>query len=259
MHQHNKAAVAESFGKAAKTYDEVAHFQRDVGARLVAQIPDTLQGPTLDLGCGTGYFLPALSRHGGQELYAADLSWGMLEYVSTHASVPVLPVLSDGERLPFAAQQFVLVFSSLTIQWCNDLEQLFAEVQRVLRPGGMFVFSTLLDGTLRELKEAWRGADAHQHVNDFYDFDAHCMAAKRAGLQTKQLQRREEVLYYNKVSDLTRELKMLGAHNVNANRPKAMLGRSRMQSFVRGYERFRDADKGLPATYQVLQGVLVRE
>ena len=42
MHEHDKAAVAESFGRAATTYDAVAHLQRAVGQRLLESLADRL-------------------------------------------------------------------------------------------------------------------------------------------------------------------------------------------------------------------------
>jgi malonyl-CoA O-methyltransferase len=62
-----------------------------------------------------------------------------------------------------------LVFSNATLQWCNDLDRTFAELLRVLRPGGLLMFTTFGPDTLRELRAAWAVADGFTHVSPFLD------------------------------------------------------------------------------------------
>ncbi|MGI9287886.1 MAG: alpha/beta fold hydrolase, partial [Pseudomonadales bacterium] len=57
-----KKRVAESFSKAATSYDAVAHLQRQVGNRLVSKVDSMDCGATLDLGSGTGCYLPVLQQ-----------------------------------------------------------------------------------------------------------------------------------------------------------------------------------------------------
>ena len=80
MSQRDKQAVAASFSLAAKTYDSVAYLQRQLGHHLLTLSPDRLPGPVLDLGCGTGYFLPRLSERSDGTVVALDLATGMLAY-----------------------------------------------------------------------------------------------------------------------------------------------------------------------------------
>jgi malonyl-CoA O-methyltransferase len=69
------------------------------------------------------------------------------------------------------------------------------------------------------------------------------------------LQTSPETLYYPDVRSLTHELKALGAHNLNPGRPGGLTGRARMLALLNAYEQFRQP-QGLPATYQVVYGVL---
>ena len=50
--------------------------------------------------------------------------------------------------------------------------------------------------------------------------------------------------------DLTRELKALGAHNINAGKPGGLTGRKKIEAFKQAYEQFR-RDDALPASYEV--------
>ena len=72
------------------------------------------------------------------------------------------------------------------------------------------------------------------------------------------LQAQAEVLHYPDVRSLTHELKALGAHNLNPGRPGGLTGRARMLALLKAYEQFRQP-QGLPATYQVVYGVLRKD
>lgn len=256
-----KRQVAESFGRAAGSYDNVAYFQRDVGNRLMSLIPrDALiaQNKTVvDLGCGTGYFTPKL-QHNDNQVVGVDLSAGMITYAREHRKGDINWVVGDAEILPFADNSVDLVFSSLAIQWCNSYPQLFAELFRVLKPGGVVAFSTLLNGTLKELEASWQEVDSYRHVNSFSvgsDIDE---ASNAAGFSRLSKEQYTDVLSFETVKSLTRELKMLGAHNVNEGRPLKVTGRERILRFKQAYEKYRREDGYLPASYEVLLSVLAK-
>ncbi|WP_250654882.1 malonyl-ACP O-methyltransferase BioC [Alkalimarinus coralli] len=255
-----KRNVAASFGRAATSYDTAAHFQRSVGDRLLALLPSSKSDLAVDLGCGTGHFTPML----GNQLKAAqtvgiDLSEGMITYARenrgyTEDSISWL--VGDAENLPIATGSVDVIFTSLAIQWCDSYHSLFEELYRVLKPGGDVVFSTLLDGTLKELELAWREVDSYRHVNTFVSAGVIADAVKGAGFETVTSQQYTHTLKYPAVKALTRELKMLGAHNVNEGRPTKVTGRERILRFKNAYERFRGSDGMLPATYEVFLGRL---
>jgi len=258
----NKSAIAKSFGNAAAKYDSVAHFQRHVGSELLSKIPATNAKCIVDLGCGTGYFLSGLqARYPNADLIGFDLSEEMIRYArkvneKDTADTNISWLIGDGERLPFKSGSVDLMFSSLAIQWCGSLNTLFSEIERVLSKDGVFVFSSLVDGSLCELKSAWSKVDGLQHVNAFAYLADYQEAVSSTALNTVELEIQEKVLYYKKVKDLTRELKTLGAHNMTSHRATHLTGKQRIKHFLTAYENFRLNDGALPATYQVLFGVL---
>ena len=165
-------------------------------------------------------------------------------------------MVADAETLPFADDSVDLIYSSLAIQWCSSYQALFTELLRVLKPGGVVALSTLLDGTLKELEASWREVDDYQHVNVFSkhnDIESAYITAGFAPLATEQY---TDVLSFDSVKTLTRELKMLGAHNVNQGRPLKVTGRERIVRFKQAYEKFRTEEGSLPASYEVLLTVL---
>jgi len=254
-----KRQVAESFGRAASSYDKVAYFQRDVGYRLMGLIPKQpfLKGnnTVLDLGCGTGYFTPKL-HHGDNQVVGLDLSEGMVAYAREHRAGNITWMVGDAEILPLADNSVDLIFSSLAIQWCSSYEQLFVELFRVLKPGGVVAFSTLLDGTLRELEASWQEVDSYRHVNAFSVCHEIEDASDSAGFKCLEKEKYTDVLQFESVKSLTRELKMLGAHNVNDGRSLKVTGRERILQFKQAYEKYRTQDGCLPASYEVLLSVL---
>ena len=259
MNAIEKRQVAESFGRAAPSYDKVAYFQRDVGYRLMGLIPKKyfLNGSNtvLDLGCGTGYFTPKL-HHGDNQVVGVDLSEGMINYAREQRAGKVTWVVGDAEVLPFADNSVDMIFSSLAIQWCSSYQQLLVELYRVLKPGGVVAFSTLLNGTLRELEASWQEVDSYRHVNAFSDCHEIDEASDLAGFTYLEKEKYTDVLQFESVKLLTRELKMLGAHNVNEGRSLKVTGRDRILQFKQAYEKYRTQDGCLPASYEVLLSVL---
>ncbi|WP_428033184.1 malonyl-ACP O-methyltransferase BioC [Amphritea sp.] len=253
--QFLKPQIAESFSRAAVSYDSVAQLQRRIGHHLLAQISLSSADVVMDLGCGTGYFVPLLSEQAKpQQLICLDLAQGMLRYArQTRATPNTLWLCGDAESLPLADNSVDLIFSSLAIQWCEDLAALFSEAARVLKPGGRFLFSTLGPNTLHELRDAWSDVDSFQHVNRFISFPRLQVCAE-GYLQKVSLIETEELLLYDQLRELTAELKGIGAHNISAGRQSGLTGKARVIAFKQAYEQFRRSDGKLPATYQVFYG-----
>lgn len=248
----NKQDVARSFSQAAATYDQVADLQRRVAETLLAKIPEKSFSQIADLGCGTGVFTSHLANQfEGSSVYGLDIAEGMLNFARNKFVSPQLKwCCADAEQLPMRSECMDLVFSSLAVQWCSDFQQVCSELKRVLKPGGSCVLATLGPDTLHELRSAWQQVDGYVHVNRFLDAQRVTFAAEESGLKCR-LWREEIVMTYTQLRQLTSELKALGAHNVNSGRPKGLTGRQRVEKLKAGYERFRNQEGLLPATYEV--------
>lgn len=254
----DKRLVADSFSRAAATYDQAAGFQRSVGANLLARLPDA-PAPLdiIDLGCGTGHFTRALSDRYQQPVVGLDLAEGMLRHAREHSPGQGGWIGADAEALPLRSASQDLIFSSLALQWCPQLQRVLAEARRVLRPGGCLAFNTLLDGSLHELREAWRAVDDHVHVNHFMPRGELESLLAAAGFASWRCEVEQHVLHYSQLGELTRELKALGANNRNPGRPGGLGGAARLRTLTAGYERFR-TPQGLPASWGVAQIVMFK-
>lgn len=102
-------------------------------ARAVAKTAVTV----LDVGCGAGAVARELASP-ERTTIGIDVSFDELRLAQERGSGPV--VCADGRQLPFAAESYDAVVSSMGVVVIRPLDQLFAEVARVLRPGGVFAF-----------------------------------------------------------------------------------------------------------------------
>jgi malonyl-CoA O-methyltransferase len=257
--QRDKRRVAQAFSRAAESYDSVAQLQRDIADRLLQWLPEQVEGKLLDLGCGTGYAAPHLhARYPESPLLHLDLAHGMLSFAREQRPVPgAFYLCGDAEQLPLADASVELIWSSLAVQWCEQPDRLMAELARVLKPGGRCLLATLGPDTLHELKRAWAAVDDDVHVNSFTALEqllAHNICLKLSRCETEY-----RVLRYNRLQELMLELKALGAHNVNSRREQGLSSRQRLIRLLDAYERQRQADGSLPATYEVYYLELLKE
>ncbi len=267
-----KEQVKDSFNKAAETYDGIAVLQQEVCGRLLERLDYIKLEPKmiLDLGAGTGQGMLGLAEQYPEAcIIALDIAEQMLsksrEKISKNSGfldkVKGLFsseqrhqfVCADAEELPFADASMDLIFSSLTIQWCLDLPTLFNEFRRVLKPGGLLMFTTLGTETLHELRSSWAEVSGKTHVNEFTDMHKIGDALYHSQVENPVMDSETIVINYQSVKQILVELKGIGAHNQNRGREKALTGKKRLQSMYQAYEQFRTED-GFPVTYEVLYG-----
>ncbi|MCK5640701.1 MAG: malonyl-ACP O-methyltransferase BioC [Gammaproteobacteria bacterium] len=260
--QRDKKRVRASFDKAASTYDEVAVLQREIGDRLLERLDYVRLQPecVLDVGSGTGHCSSAIAkRYKKARVVSLDLAPGMLQQAQKRNSFWARTfssqayVCGDAEQLPLADASCELLFTNLALQWCSDLDQTFREFRRVLKPGGLLMFATFGPDTLKELRSAWAEVDSEVHVNGFIDMHDVGDAMVRSQFEGVVMDAEEITLTYDKINGLFRDLKQLGAHNVNDGRPRGLTGKARLETVTQAYEKFRQ-EGVLPASYEVIYG-----
>ena len=171
--------LRRSFDRAAANYDSVADFPREIAKRMAERL-SLVQLPArwiLDAGCGTGGAAPLLQqRFAGATIVDLDASEEMLARRATRrwSSWLRIPrrgvrhaVCADFQNLPLVSARFDLVWSNLALHWADDLPAALTEANRVLRPGGLLMFSVLGPDTLREFRLA--ASDGGFHVNQHVD------------------------------------------------------------------------------------------
>lgn len=250
-----KREIQRAFSRAAPRYDRFASLQRHVADRLLTLLPEAMSeadglmtfptGWMADLGSGTGYCGEALERRFPQNrLLFLDLAEAMVRQTGG--------VVGDIERLPLQSERFGLVISNLALQWCFDVDRAFREVWRILRPEGIFTFSTFIEGTLYELRAAWARVDNHTYVNNFLSYKEIKKHQKAGGWQGKLFRERRQ-LRYDSVGELLSELKGIGARNISPNRRRGLLSPKKLGRMFHAYEELCQGE--IIASFETVYGI----
>ncbi len=262
-YQLDKRLLQSAFNRAARGYDDAALLQREVGMRMLERLELMRLNPALivDAGAGTGLHTRALTkRYKNSAVLALDIAPNML-----HEARRYIPfwrlwfnkqqcfVCADIDALPLRDASVDMIFSNLTLQWCNDLDRTLGELRRALKPGGLLMFSTFGPDTLKELRASWAYVDEHNHVNAFLDMHDVGDALVRAHFVSPVMDVERYTLTYPDVYALMRDLKAIGAHNVTAGRAHGLTGKGRLRALSEAYEGWRQ-EGVLPASYEVVYG-----
>jgi malonyl-CoA O-methyltransferase len=262
----NKAAnidrmkVQDSFHRQAGDYDEHAVVQRRVVERLTDMLQAHRAQPArlLDVGAGTGRLLATLRRlYPAALAVGADLALGMCRTASSNlAGNGVQLVNADAERLPFATRSFDLVLSTSTFQWLSSLDAAFAEVKRVLAPGGIFCFALFGEKTLFELRDSYKKvlSGAPDRTHNFFSREEVLEALQRCGFSEPEVVTEMEVEYHPDVPELLRSLKRIGAGSAAPVEGRGLTQRRVMLDMMEAYRREFGRDGQIPASYEVIYG-----
>jgi 2-polyprenyl-3-methyl-5-hydroxy-6-metoxy-1,4-benzoquinol methylase len=112
---------------------------------LVQRVCGDRRLTVLDLGCGTGVLTQCLMQM-GHSVAALDCSENMIGTVARRLGGPsagafIGAVLSFAGASCFAAARFDLILCVGVVQYQRDPEPLFAEIHRLLKPGGTCIFT----------------------------------------------------------------------------------------------------------------------
>ena len=270
----DKRMLRRSFEQAAATYDAAVLLQNEVCRRMLARLDYIKLEPAtiLDAGSGTGNAVAGLlARYSRARVVALDLALAMARRARARRSWPALStvegwrrlfvgggprlaaVCGDLEQLPLAPACAGMVWSNLAIQWSNEPQRAFAEMHRVLVPGGLLLFSSFGPDTLKELRAAFQSVDRHTHVHRFTDMHDVGDLLVACGFADPVMDMEIVTLTYADVRELMRDLKAIGAHNMTRGRPSALAGKSLLAKVARNYEPARREGR-LPATFEVIYG-----
>ncbi len=253
-----KGLVRRDFGRAAVSYDRHSDLQRrvatEVATRYIAWTSSKVMDRVLDMGCGTGAVGESLAR--GVALPSLLVQLDLAHPMTQRAIRPERPgVTADGERLPFAAESFDAVLSSLSLQWLNDLTGTLQEIYRVLKPKGLLVASTLVQGSLAELAQTLRSLDGSQAsptMLPLLDRASVQSSLHRSKLVEGHFQVRSETVRFSEPYELLRGLKGLGASAKSPPTVKGLHGRHRLAEICRRYREVTGVPEGpVPVSWYV--------
>jgi malonyl-CoA O-methyltransferase len=261
LNQLDEKKIAFRFDKAAHTYDKAAVLQRTVGSALLERLQGIhLQPKTiLDLGCGTGYFSSFLKEaYPSAETIGFDKSYGMLKQAQYKEKKDQLSKVhwlgGQAESLPFRDHSFELVYSNLMLHWSTDFSAMLNELRRVLKPGGLLLFSMVGADTLKELRYCWAQVDDNPHVHVFPDMHDLGDSLLQTRFSDPVMDVEYFTLLYSDAFYLMKDLKELGVQNLSIDRHRGLTSKKSLQTLIQAYENFRNAAGKLPATWEIIYG-----
>ena len=255
----DKTLMVSRFDRAAKSYERYSEIQSIIGERLFERLEFMSIEPrlVLDLGCGTGRLTEALqTRYKKAKVTGIDLSKEMIAiaearrgWLSRHKYL-----CANAETLPFDDASIDLVFSNLMLPWFENPDALLKECRRVLKPGGLILFSSLGPDTLKEMRAAWAAADDAVHVNRFMDMHDIGDSLTKNRYFGVVMDTETITMTYESLSELHADLKGTGTQNANAGRRKSLLPKGIYRAYQEAYAGQKLPDGHYPASFEVVYG-----
>ena len=227
--------VRRRFDHAARNFDDFDFVHAVTRDGLFARLePMTVAAKVVvDLGCATGGASRMLAkRFRRSHIINVDHSPAMLRLAA--AKKPWFTkgsyVEADAAALPLDDQSADVVFCNQLLPWIDDVPAVFAEVSRILRKDGLFLFASLGPDSFAELRLAWQTVDDEPHVRHFADMHNIGDAAVRAGLGDPVLDVDRLKVSYADSASLFRDLTGVAARNCLDDRRRSLTGKARINA-----------------------------
>jgi malonyl-CoA O-methyltransferase len=262
--------VQRQFDRRARRFAAASAIVREVGRRLFERL-DYIRHDALavvDLGCGTGEQRDALlARFADATWLGIDLSLAML--ARGRQAIPALTrllpaafrpraralhICANADHLPLADGSTDCVFSNLMLNWHPAPHRVFPEVARVLREGGLLLFSSLGPDTLRELRQACAAALPQAQPMPFVDMHDLGDMMVAAGFEAPVTDSESIRLTYGSARQLLAEVRGLGG-NPRDDRPRGLPSGRQARRLLSELEAQRDADGRIGLTFEITYGL----
>jgi len=246
-------------------YDEIARRMAQ-RMRVIRLHPQTL----LDAGCGAGDGLPLLRERYPEAAYTGLDCCAPLLTVAKRRHRPVgatawlrrlsgkappAPNFLSGDlaRTGLAAESQDLVWSNLALHWHPEPHAALAEWRRILKVGGLAMFSWFGPGTLRELRQAVAEANLHTTTPTFVDMHDFGDLLVEQGYADPVMDQETLTLTYRTPQRLLKDVRALGG-NPACGRRTGLLGRDGIARLYAALERQRNDDGVIALSIEVAYG-----
>ncbi|EXX89503.1 malonyl-CoA O-methyltransferase [Paenibacillus darwinianus] len=260
---------------AAGSYDKHAHVQHIMAEWLIGSVikqkqeslPDGID--ILEIGCGTGFLTELAVRHYFcSSILALDIAPAMLDAAeqrigsitdSTGSRSRVRFLQADVEIWAAAAPSasFDLIVSSACFQWLNHPGETLIHLRRLLRPGGLLMFTTFGQDTFCELHEAFdevyqaEGLEPRRHGLPLLSKEDWQALLLKGGFASVRVEQSVKLQIYSSVSDFLHSVKGVGASTSEADTARG-LSRRLITAMFKTYQEKFSVPGGIVATYDLL-------
>jgi len=280
----------------AGSYDNHAQVQRIMADRLVNLLKEKEKegykvGPNiLEIGCGTGALTQLIIKDWpSTSITALDIAPAMIKVaeqrilsvlgtedansiISTNSSTSTNNTNSSQKgRFRFihadvekwaaeaSASTFDIIVSNACFQWLSHPEQTLAHLRRMLRTGGMLIFTTFGPKTFYELHQAFNevyqayGVEPQRHGLSFQPVAEWEHFLKKAGFSMTEYEHWVQQEKYASARDFLLSVKAMGASTSEAVPTKGLSSRQLFANMYKEYEaKFSLEEGGVNATYDLL-------
>ncbi len=267
------ATVRHQFEARAARFADHDALVRETGNRLIERLAVLRHAPAriLDLGCGPGRSRAALqARFPEAQVFGADLSEAMLRadpapsagsarlrrwraLLARRVAPRPWAVCADAGRLPWPDESIDLVFSNLMLPWHPAPHEVITEVSRVLRPGGLVLFSAYGPDTLRELRAACLRAGLATRPMPYVDMHDFGDMLITAGFETPVMESETLRLTFAGANALLTEVRALGA-NPRADRARGLPSGRVARALHAELDALRNAEERIALTFEIVIG-----
>lgn len=137
------AAVLYAYDAVSKLYPYIPPMSLWRAWEYAAYRRYTLQEPVLDVGCGDGRFF-RLVWPNVHDVIGIDLNAGVAALAQRYGIYRGV-LAAPAHAIPVKAGYFASAFANCSLEHMDNIEDVFCEISRVLRPDGRFVFSVVTD------------------------------------------------------------------------------------------------------------------
>jgi len=242
------------FSRLAPEFGAEDFFHGEIRGRLLERLPLFRLDPDVivDLGCGCGAALAALEEtFPGRRTLGIDSAFGMALETKTGNGAAVC---SDATQLPLADNSVDLVFSNLALHYTDQLGNALAEVSRVLRPGGLFIFSVAGNQSFIELKEAWQDLPGAPQFDPLPELQPLGDALLGSGLSDPVLDSEALTVTYESPDKLLQELRAVTATRLTSRRHKGLTGKALWSKMRAACDAARNDAGVIPVSVEVVYG-----
>lgn len=126
----------------------------------------------LEIGCGNGKLWQENKIDlRNREIFLSDISEGMVEEVRNKLGSDFNCIVVNAEKIPFKDAYFDTIIANHVLFYLNDLNQGLKEIDRVLKPNGVFYCSTYGKEHMKEITELVQNFDSHINLSNHSLYD----------------------------------------------------------------------------------------
>ncbi len=250
--------LLKSLQRHSDAYRGASFLLEEIGQHLLARLAYFRYPPQMicDLGCGQGMDSKLLAQcYSGAEIIGVDFSEAQIKRAPKKDERLTFCV-AEAQSLPLPSKYFDLVFANLLLPAIMDYHSLWREALRILKPGGIFLFSSLGPETLRELKACFETLEHPEAINQFPDMHDIGDSLIQAGFQDSAIDTEKFALHYSTLKKFLEELKALGSIKIWDAYPSLSIAKNFWQAVEEKYRLlFPTENLKLPVTVEAYYAI----